>query len=206
MKSGNQEYSILAIFTNGNVHSTAATIEALDEVKDDPISIVVVGVGPGDFGDMKFLNEADQSQNSRVHFVDMKSHQAEDSALTEETLKDIPQHLVDYFDAQGIKPNPPVEADDIVIEAFKEEDEVEASVVVTESGNIQVTSDATPPDASNEKPGKLGLLGRKTKEQMMKQGKRILARQQKQFGKVQKKMQKKMDRMIGQQMKQAFKV
>ena len=83
MKEGHQEYSILAIFTNGNVQSVGETIQSLAGVKDEPLSIVVVAVGPGDFADMSFLNE-EQKAGSRVHFVDSKAYEA--NALTEETL------------------------------------------------------------------------------------------------------------------------
>ena len=60
-----QEYSILAIFTNGNVHDKEVTIKAIEEVIDDPLSIVVIGVGPSDFNDMTFLNEADNNKKRK---------------------------------------------------------------------------------------------------------------------------------------------
>lgn len=208
IKSSNQqEYSILAIFTNGNVHDKEATIQAVEEVKDDPISIVLIGVGPSDFDDMGFLNEADNDpsrSNNRVHFVDMKSHsqgEGNSTALAGETLKDIPKHLVDYFVGKSIAPNPPIPPDDIVISPFSEGDEVLADVVVTESGTIEVQSDAKPPDEES----KLAFVQNKAKEQMKKQGKRMFDRQKKKFGKIQKNMQRKLDRMVDQQIKKAFK-
>jgi hypothetical protein len=216
MESGGQEYSILIIFTNGKVHSTCETIEALEEVKDDPLSIVVVGVGPGDFSDMEFFNEHSEKQvnGNRVQFVDMKAHQEETDALTEETLKEIPQHLVNYFVSKEIRPNPPVETDEIVIEPFNEEEEVTANIVVSESGDVKVESDAKPPSqpssVSNEEDkkedGKLGALKRKGKAGFMKQGKRMLGLQTKKFGRMQKQMQKKMDKMVDQNLKKVFKM
>jgi hypothetical protein len=216
MESDGQEYSILIIFTNGKVHSTTETIEALEEVNGDPLSIVVVGVGPGDFSDMEFLNEHSEKQDNgnRVQFVDMKAHQEEADALTEETLKEIPQHLVNYFVSKGIIPNPPVETDEIVIEPFNEEQEVTANIVVSESGDVKVESDAKPPtqptSVSNEEDkkedDKLGGVKRKGRAEFMKQGKRILGRQTKKFGRVQKQMQKRMDKMVDQRFKKVFKM
>jgi hypothetical protein len=205
MESGNQEYSILIIFTNGNVHSVEETVVALDEVKDEPLSIVIVGVGPGDFSDMSFLSERQQN-GDRVQFVDMKAHQENDDAFSEETLKEIPEQMIKYFESKEIGPSPPVEADEIVIEPFNEEEEVKADIVISESGDIQVESDAKPPSAKEDdkKNSKLNILGGKGKQMLLTQGKRMLARQTKMFGRIQTKMQRKMDMFIEQKINTTF--
>ena len=172
----------------------AETEAALDEVKDEPLSTVIVGVGPGDFSDMEFLNERRQKDDGdRVQFVDIKVH--DEAALTEETLKGIPEQLVSYFGSKGIRPNPPVEIDEIVIEPFKEEEEVQANVVISDSGDVQVQSDVKPPE--EQEPMKTQQLG----NMACKYGKPMF---QKQFGRINKTMQRHFDKMVTQQVNQIF--
>ena len=197
MKSGGQEYTILIIFTNGNVHSVPDTEAALDSVRDEPLSTIVVGVGPSDFKDMAFLNERGKQKEERVTFVDLKAHGQK--TLAEETLKAIPEQLEAYFNEKGIKPNPPVETDEIIIEPFNEEEEVQANVVVSDSGDVQVQSDAKPPD--NDKPTRAQRLGKQGAQMVMKYGRRTF---QKQFGRVNKNFQRQMDRMVTQQVNQVL--
>jgi hypothetical protein len=189
MDSGNQEYSILIIFTNGNVHSKEETIAAIAEVASDPLSIVVVGVGPGDFGNMKFLNEK-RNDRDNVLFVELKTHEQDESALSEATLKPIPAQLVNYFVSNGIRPNPPVDTDEIVIEPFSEALDVEADVTTLESGEVEVHCNVKPEESKFKKYGKQGTT------LLLKQGKTIMTRQKKTFGRMQTNMQRKMNKMI----------
>jgi hypothetical protein len=189
MEAGNQEYSILIIFTNGNVHNEEETIAAIDAVSSEPLSIVVVGVGPGDFGKMSFLNEK-RNDRDYVLFVEMKAHEQDEDALSEATLKPIPAQLVSYFVSEGIRPNPPVESDEIVIEPFNEALDVEVDVTTSESGEVQVHCNAKPEESKFTKYGKQGTT------MFMKQGQTILNRQKKTFGRVQKNMERKMHKMI----------
>jgi hypothetical protein len=189
MDSGNQEYSILIIFTNGNVHSKEEAIAAIAEVASDPLSIVVVGVGPGDFGNMKFLNEK-RNDRDNVLFVELKTHEQDESALSEATLKPIPAQLVNYFVSNGIRPNPPVDTDEIVIEPFSEALDVEADVTTLESGEVEVHCNVKPEESKFKKYGKQGTT------LLLKQGKTIMTRQKKTFGRMQTNMQRKMNKMI----------
>jgi hypothetical protein len=189
MDSGNQEYSILIIFTNGNVHSKEETIAAIAEVASDPLSIVVVGVGPGDFGNMKFLNEK-RNDRDNVLFVELKTHEQDENALSEATLKPIPAQLVNYFVSNGIRPNPPVDTDEIVIEPFSEALDVEADVTTLESGEVEVHCNVKPEESKFKKYGKQGTT------LLLKQGKTIMTRQKKTFGRMQTNMQRKMNKMI----------
>jgi hypothetical protein len=190
MDSGNQEYSILIIFTNGNVHSIKEeVIAAIAEVASDPLSIVVVGVGPGDFGNMKFLNEK-RNDRDNVLFVELKTHEQDESALSEATLKPIPAQLVNYFVSNGIRPNPPVDTDEIVIEPFSEALDVEADVTTLESGEVEVHCNVKPEESKFKKYGKQGTT------LLLKQGKTIMTRQKKTFGRMQTNMQRKMNKMI----------
>jgi Copine len=158
VKDHNQVYCVLSIFTNGNVHNVEETVAALKEVDDAPLSVVVVGVGPSDFSDMKFLND-----HASVVFVDMKSAGGS-NGLAEQTLKCIPDHLVKYFMSNQMKPNAPAEPDEIVIEPFVDENE--------EGGQQgEVTK---PPDKKSELCEKAKQIGMR---QAMRQGRRILDQQ-----------------------------
>ena len=180
MKKGSQVYTILTIFTNGNVHSVEETIASLGSVQAAPLSVVVVGVGPSDFGDMSFLNQC-QNKGSRVHFVDTKLHQG-GKAMTEATLSVIPEQLVRYFTSKGIRPNPPVQTDEIVIEPYH---------VSGETNNTTGSFQPTPPA------GRLTAPLRKGKNMILNQGKR-------QFGRISNQIGWKFNHMIDQKVNKLF--
>jgi hypothetical protein len=201
MESGNQAYSLLLIFTNGRVHSVEKTVAALDEVHGEPLSIVIIGVGPADFdNDMQFLDDRRQSKHKRdnVKFVDMKAHKRDEDGLTEATLKEIPKQLVDYFVSKGIHPNAPVDADEIVIEPFNEEEDIQAEVVA-DFGDVSLGTDVKKPNSAvkPEDQGMAGkLFGDKAKQEILKQGKKIMQRHKKTFGRVGQKFQKQLMKKI----------
>jgi hypothetical protein len=204
-------YTILTIFTNGNVHSVEETIAALGNVQEEPLSVVVVGVGPSDFGDMAFLKDC-QTEGKRVHFVDTKLHQEDQALLTEETLSVIPEQLVSYFSSKNIQPNAPVETDEIVIEPFNSEEgdggggQTQPDIVVSENGDISVdagnsntnTSDSgTTLPGGSKLPAPLAAFGGKGKTM-------FLAQARKQFGKISKQMERNMNRTIDQRVNKMF--
>jgi Mg-chelatase subunit ChlD len=48
----NQKYTILLIFTDGTINDQENTNEFLEEAKALPISIIIVGIGNGEFSKM----------------------------------------------------------------------------------------------------------------------------------------------------------
>jgi Copine len=50
-------YSFLLVITDGVVHDMSETMACLSELEEEGISIVIVGVGNEDFGDMKILDD-----------------------------------------------------------------------------------------------------------------------------------------------------
>lgn len=99
-------YTILLILTAGNVESVNETKKQLIEASDDPLSIVIVGIGDADFKGMEFLDEHDpEREDGRditkfVRFSDYKSF----NALTEAVLDEIPDQLVSFFYDRKIMP------------------------------------------------------------------------------------------------------
>lgn len=96
------------------------TKEQLIEASDDPLSIVIVGIGDADFTGMEFLDEHDPAKEGGrditkfVRFSDYKSF----NALTEAVLDEIPEQLVEYFSNREIMPGKleDFDEDDILIQ------------------------------------------------------------------------------------------
>jgi hypothetical protein len=119
---GKQTYSVLLILTDGAVSDVQATARCIDQIDENPLSIVIVGIGSADFSSMQFLddNSGDIDIAQFVKFNDCKYSQ---SALTEATLDEIPNQLVKYYLRHGINPNPPevVEEEEIAVAPAEEE-------------------------------------------------------------------------------------
>lgn len=94
------------ILTAGNVENVNETKQQLIEASDDPLSVVIVGIGDVDFSGMEFLDEHDPSKEDGrditkfVRFSDYKSF----NALTEAVLDEIPDQLVTYYYDREIRP------------------------------------------------------------------------------------------------------
>lgn len=82
------------------------TKKKLIKVSDDPLSVVIVGIGDANFDGMEFLDEHDpEKEGGRditkfVRFSDYKSF----NALTEAVLEEIPEQVVGYFYERDILP------------------------------------------------------------------------------------------------------
>jgi uncharacterized protein YegL len=109
-----QAYTILLILTDGAVSDVKATATCLDRISDSPLSVVIVGVGDADFSGMQFLDDAAEGPGQRdiVQFVQFSRHSSNSVALSSETLREIPDQLVQYFQSKGIAPLPPVQRSD----------------------------------------------------------------------------------------------
>jgi len=122
MAEGKQNYSVLLILTDGAVSDVAATARCLDEIKNAPLSVVIVGIGSADFTSMQFLD--DQASDIDIaQFVEFNKYKHDSMGLSNATLQEIPMQLEAYFQRHGIMPNPPIqmEEDEIVVDAEEEE-------------------------------------------------------------------------------------
>jgi hypothetical protein len=105
-EEGKLAYTILLILTAGNIEDVNETKEHLVNASQDPLSVVIVGIGEADFSGMEFLDSYDANRdNGRditkfVRFNDYRSY----NALTEAVLDEIPDQLVDYYYEKGILP------------------------------------------------------------------------------------------------------
>lgn len=103
---GHLSYTILLILTAGNVEDVQETKQQLLAASNEPLSVVILGIGDTDFSGMEFLdafdpeNEKGRDITKFVQFNDYRSY----NALTEAVLDEIPDQLVDYYYERGIKP------------------------------------------------------------------------------------------------------
>jgi copine 5/8/9 len=116
------KYHVLMIITDGIVNDTEATIDAIVNASDLPLSIVIVGVGEADFSDMHRLDGDTvtlESQDGKrkaardiVQFVEWNKigglwGQQHADAAAIQFLQELPRQLVDYYKSKDIMPNLP---------------------------------------------------------------------------------------------------
>jgi len=108
------KYTILLILTDGEVTDEQDTIEELVAASDLPLSIVIVGIGPSEFGKMERL-DADREplvskkgvsqKRDYVQFVNFRKHASNMESLQKEVLKEIPKQLSDYYQSMNLSPS-----------------------------------------------------------------------------------------------------
>lgn len=142
-KEGKQKYSILLILTDGSVTDVPSTVQALRDVSDSPLSIVIVGLGTADFSAMQFIDD-EGSPNDIAQFVEFNKYRTDAVGLSRATLEEIPDQLTRYYLRHGIQPNPSlvVEEEEIVVEP--EEEEIVVDMDFTPSGQAVVSPGTGP--------------------------------------------------------------
>uniref|UniRef100_A0A3Q3DEK0 Copine IVa n=1 Tax=Hippocampus comes TaxID=109280 RepID=A0A3Q3DEK0_HIPCM len=108
------QYFILLILTDGVITDMADTREAIVQASHLPMSVIIVGVGNADFGDMQMLDGDDGILRSPrgepvlrdiVQFVPFRNFKhASPAALAKSVLAEVPNQVVDYYNSRGIKP------------------------------------------------------------------------------------------------------
>eukprot|EP00588_Corethron_pennatum_P007216 CAMPEP_0194298350 /NCGR_PEP_ID=MMETSP0169-20130528/60116_1 /TAXON_ID=218684 /ORGANISM="Corethron pennatum, Strain L29A3" /LENGTH=1251 /DNA_ID=CAMNT_0039048327 /DNA_START=1167 /DNA_END=4922 /DNA_ORIENTATION=- len=96
--SGKLNYTVLLILSHGIVDDLAKTVNAINESKSTPLSIVIVGVGGADFSEITKVKE-------RCTFVKFRDHSH--ASLSKVALSKVPMQLEQYFMERGIFPKPP---------------------------------------------------------------------------------------------------
>ena len=111
-------YNILMILTDGLINDMDETIDALVEASYLPMSVIIIGIGYGDFGNMDIL-DADENplfdKNGRkadrdlVQFVPFyKFSNSDGDKLAEQVLEEVPRQVVEYYLHNKIYPGDPV--------------------------------------------------------------------------------------------------
>ncbi len=102
---GSNEYIILLILTDGEIHDMENTINCLIQSAKLPLSIIIVGIGSEDFTKMEILDGDDGLFNSNgikaprdlVQFVTFRKFAGNHEALAREVLEEMPRQLVEYI-------------------------------------------------------------------------------------------------------------
>jgi len=143
-RNGQQAYTILLILTDGAVTDVQATARCLERASSAPLSVVIVGVGNADFSSMQFLDDVAVKSGKRdiAQFVPFNRHSHSSSSLTSETLHEIPNQLVGFFQSRNIAPLPPIQRTDSTIFVEEEDEEIDLTlniqdeeIVVAAGGN-----------------------------------------------------------------------
>ena len=118
INQNNQEYTILLILTDGEIHDMKETIDWIVRGSSCPLSIVIVGIGNENFENMKIL-DADENPlidstgkkmlRDIVQFVPFATINNSPYKLVKEVLDEIPREIVNYFNMKDIRPNPTLE-------------------------------------------------------------------------------------------------
>lgn len=143
---GQQAYHILLILTDGAVTDINQTKNAIRAASDAPLSIVIVGIGSADFSAMQFLDDFQEQEGGTgrdiCQFVEFQRHQFNKIHLTQATLDEIPDQVVDYFHNKGIKALPPISGSrlQLVPDEYNEDEEIDLSLDFGEDGEINLAS------------------------------------------------------------------
>nr|XP_020651069.1 copine-9 [Pogona vitticeps] len=94
------QYYVLLIITDGVISDMLQTKEAIVSASSLPMSIIIVGVGPAEFGGKccpQFVPFRDYVDHSGNHVLSM-------ARLAKDVLAEIPEQLLSYMKARDIKP------------------------------------------------------------------------------------------------------
>ncbi|XP_026546690.1 copine-9-like [Notechis scutatus] len=113
------QYYVLLIITDGVISDMLQTKEAIVSASSLPMSVIIVGVGPAEFGAMEELDGDEVRVSSRgryaerdiVQFVPFRdyvdhsgNHILSMARLAKDVLAEIPEQLLSYMKTRDIKP------------------------------------------------------------------------------------------------------
>lgn len=106
-------YNILMILTDGMINDMDDTINAIVDASYLPVSIIIIGIGMNDFGNMDTLDADDnplidkygrKAARDIVQFVPFYKFNNSGEALAKDVLEEVPRQLVDYYKIININP------------------------------------------------------------------------------------------------------
>ena len=115
-----ENYVILMILTDGMINDMQETVDAIVEASFLPMSIIIIGIGPGGddgFSEMDFLDGDDEplvdSNNKKcardiVQFVEFNKFNNDPILLAEKVLEEVPRQLEDYYKMIEKPPGDPI--------------------------------------------------------------------------------------------------
>jgi hypothetical protein len=112
-----QVYNILMILTDGMINDMDDTIDALVEASYSPVSVIIIGIGKNDFGNMDILDADENPLVDRfgrkaardlVQFVPFYKFENNEKLLSSNVLEEIPRQLLEYYNLIKMPPGDPV--------------------------------------------------------------------------------------------------
>jgi len=109
----NLNYYVLLVITDGQTDDMDETTKAIIEASKYPISIIIIGVGDGDFRGMEKLDEGAIPNTKRniSQFVTSKQFNGDNEKLTQCVLSGIPLQIQEYYKGLGILPGTSTKSD-----------------------------------------------------------------------------------------------
>lgn len=110
----NQKYFVLLLLTDGGVTDYADTVRALVDASHLPLSVLIVGVGDGNFGRLEYMDgeerlPKDDQGNEAVRqiakFVALRDVAGNPTALAAKLLQELPGQVLDWLGDRNITPN-----------------------------------------------------------------------------------------------------
>ncbi|XP_033988304.1 copine-3-like isoform X2 [Trematomus bernacchii] len=107
------QYFVLLIITDGVITDMDQTCTAIVNASRLPMSIIIVGVGGADFGEMEFLDSDDVllcsprglvATRDIVQFVPFRDFQENSAALAQSVLAELPDQVSSFFNLFKLKP------------------------------------------------------------------------------------------------------
>eukprot|EP01026_Neomeris_dumetosa_P056887 TRINITY_DN5213_c0_g1_i10.p1 TRINITY_DN5213_c0_g1~~TRINITY_DN5213_c0_g1_i10.p1 ORF type:complete len:569 (-),score=86.16 TRINITY_DN5213_c0_g1_i10:57-1763(-) len=104
-------YHILLIVTNGQAISDEELLESIIQASKQPLSIIIVGVGVGDFGDLTMFNPENQrtlqyndehATRDVIQFEKCSDYSHDIDKLLEKVLGEIPRQIMEYIPESAI--------------------------------------------------------------------------------------------------------
>jgi hypothetical protein len=112
-ESNKMTYSILLILTDGQITDFQETVSVLVKCSVLPMSVIIIGVGAEDFGQMdkldsdnRLLKDSQGNTAARdiVQFVAFKKFASKPPLLSEAVLKELPRQINSFYQSIGVTP------------------------------------------------------------------------------------------------------
>lgn len=108
-------YQVLLILTDGEIHDMQKVVDLIISCSDLPMSIIIVGIGNADFGNMERLDgdsglygsNGQKAKRDIVQFVPFRNVNYNPEVLSQHLLAELPNQVVSYFESQKISPRIP---------------------------------------------------------------------------------------------------
>jgi hypothetical protein len=107
------KYNILLILTDGDIHDMERVISQIIDCGSLPISLIIIGIGNGDFTKMRRLDDDDcqlvdsngrRTRRDLVQFVEFSKFNHNSVELAREVLEELPRQVEEYYEMMGLTP------------------------------------------------------------------------------------------------------